>query len=285
MVEVACIGEGRESDSASEEGAEGEAARQSLEAERELAQVLAKQGEKEPGETYRSRPRATDPQHPPPREGAPPSVCLGGEHWNHRAGYHGRKEVLSLDRIVDGGDSPQLRLQHSTNMSLSYVLSVIRGSRYTHLHTSGETPATNHLSVPLGAVSCREGRRGPCLASISINTTIDPPLGTCFNCWQDSHAWRACPRPKVARYCLTYGCCGVDLYSCPRCVPAHARYVLEKYGTWVDSPAEVVARREVPPQREESSRRTRSPSNAEIASTPVPPPIEEEPYAIYSYNI
>ena len=118
------------------------------------------------------------------------------------------------------------------------------------------------------------------LVSILINTTIDPPLGVCFNCWQDGHARRACPRPKVARYCLNCGRRGVDLYSCSRCGPAHARYVLEKYRTRVDSPGEVVARREVPSQREEPPRRTRSPSNAEIASTPVPPPIEEEPHPV-----
>ena len=41
LLEVACIGADRGDDSSSDEEGENEAARQSLEAERELAQVLA----------------------------------------------------------------------------------------------------------------------------------------------------------------------------------------------------------------------------------------------------
>ena len=136
MVEFACIDEGQESDSSSEEGAEDEAARQSLEAERELAQVLAKQGEKDPGETptcprqpvdyatsrlrlgCRTRPRDTDPPTPSSTQRS-----LAERPSRRRAlepkGWVPWKEVLALDRIVDGGDSPRLRLQHSTNMFLS----------------------------------------------------------------------------------------------------------------------------------------------------------------------
>ena len=110
------------------------------------------------------------------------------------------------------------------------------------------------------------------LVSIPINTTIDPPLGVCFNCWQDGHARKACPRPKVARYCLNCGRRGVDLYFCLRCGPAHAKYVEEKFGQRAGSSGGVVSQRETIPANQDGVSQGQPPVCMNVVSANVPQP-------------
>lgn len=63
----------------------------------------------------------------------------------------------------------------------------------------------------------RRGTLAGELQPIPINPLIDPPPITCFNCWQEGHRVRQCPRPVTRSYCRNCGRSGVEERTCPRC--------------------------------------------------------------------
>lgn len=62
----------------------------------------------------------------------------------------------------------------------------------------------------------RAGRYFGGLKIISTNPHLDPPYGSCFNCWDQTHQVRMCPRPRNRLY-RNCGRRNLVLEYCPRC--------------------------------------------------------------------
>ena len=90
-------------------------------------------------------------------------------------------------------------------------------------------PATVEVVEPFPRVT--KGIKFGGLTSIVTDPRVDPPLGSCFNCWQRGHVALRCPRPKQRNYCFNCGRVNVDMTVCPRCSGPHRRYIEEIFGS------------------------------------------------------
>ncbi|OXU17618.1 hypothetical protein TSAR_015405, partial [Trichomalopsis sarcophagae] len=69
-----------------------------------------------------------------------------------------------------------------------------------------EDRATTRSQFPIK----RRGTLVGDLQPVPINPLVDPPPFSCFNCWQEGHRMRQCPRPVTRSYCRNCGKNGED---------------------------------------------------------------------------
>ena len=59
---------------------------------------------------------------------------------------------------------------------------------------------------------------------IPRDPSVDPPMHSCFNCWERGHRRRDCPKATGAVYCFNCGRRGLKAIECQRCSEAYRIY-------------------------------------------------------------
>lgn len=70
----------------------------------------------------------------------------------------------------------------------------------------------------------RSGKLFGGLTEIPTNPTVDPPYGTCLNCWGRNHQVWKCPFP-LSLFCRNCGRKNLMILNCPRCEEPFRRIV------------------------------------------------------------
>ncbi|XP_043469787.1 uncharacterized protein LOC122503348 [Leptopilina heterotoma] len=88
-------------------------------------------------------------------------------------------------------------------------------------HQYGETGATPTRPI------IKSGRMFGSLDQIATDPDLDPPHGSCFNCWEKKHHLKDCP-DQLNTFCRNCGRRNVLIDSCPRCARVFPKWLRRK---------------------------------------------------------